>query len=368
MSVLILAKDEQRCIARCLDSVVGHGFGVIVADTGSTDGTLGIVAGYRDHGVRVVPTPWSGSFADARNAALESVVDGWVLCLDADEWLAEGAAADLVSCLVSLRDKDCSQVVLAPVIRDVDHGSYRDDIPRILRVDGPVRYRGQVHEYLVVRGAVDTPPERVAVDVEIRHDGYNPAVFAAKRKRDRNMSLVAQARASDPDNPRWLYFALRDGFPSLSADQVADLCETMRGLTGIEPRTGDRQSAAEYYRYALSLACQGMAGRGNWSLVERFCAELERLRPGGDPDARYFRLVFELLHGVPTTRDLLGTIRLRKDDTLVSTSGLDPAGGHLDALIAALLERLRGSAVAEQYRAMSVPWTDGFFKESRPRW
>ncbi len=346
VSVLILAKDERRCIARCLDSVIGHGFDIVVADTGSTDGTLDVVAGYQ--GVRVVRTPWSGSFADARNEALKHALGEWVVWLDADEWLAD--PAELVACLESITAKD---VVLAPRISGAE-------IPRIFRADSGIRFRGEVHEYLVLDGKA---PELVLVDVEFQHDGYDEAVFLAKDKTNRNLSLLAKARADEPLHPRWLYFTIRDGFLALPPERIVDLCETLRDLTGYG--VGDRQSAAEYYRYALSLACQGFATLGNWPLVYRFGAELDRLEPRGHPDALYFRLVFELLNGVVAKQDLLQAVRIRKDEDLVSVSGVDRAGRHLDALIAALLDRVRGGA--DQYREMCEPWTDAFFDRSQLR-
>ena len=59
ISIVVLARDEERCISRCLDSVVGHGFDrVIVADSGSVDTTLAIVDGYRNRGVQTIQMPW----------------------------------------------------------------------------------------------------------------------------------------------------------------------------------------------------------------------------------------------------------------------------------------------------------------------
>jgi hypothetical protein len=101
--------------------------------------------------------------------------------------------------------------------------------------------------------------------------------------------------------------------------------------------------------------------------VDSLCAELDGLDHGGSPDAHYFRLVAELLTGVPTGRDLLSTTRLRRAEDVVGTSAVDPSGRHLDALIAALLDRLRGPAEGTRYRALCTPWTDLFFDRSELR-
>src|SRR3712207_4237545 len=63
VSVVVLARDEERCLARCLDSVVGGGFDdIIVVDTGSVDATIDIARGYRSSGVRLIQYGWPGSF------------------------------------------------------------------------------------------------------------------------------------------------------------------------------------------------------------------------------------------------------------------------------------------------------------------
>jgi len=100
---------------------------------------------------------------------------------------------------------------------------------------------------------------------------------------------------------------------------------------------------------------------GDWDAVHRFCDELDPV------DAHYFRTLGELTGGVVTRRDLLRSMELRNDDQLVSNSAVEPSGAHLDALIGALLGRLRSEEEAERYRALCPPWTDAFFERSVPR-
>lgn len=67
---------------------------------------------------------------------------------------------------------------------------------------------------------------------------------------------------------------------------------------------------------------------------------------------------------VATDRDLLTSIRIRNDDNLMATSRLDRTGRHLDALIGLQLQVCKGRAVADEYRNLCAPWTDGFFERS----
>jgi glycosyltransferase involved in cell wall biosynthesis len=369
VSVVILARDEERCIARCLDSVVGRGFdNIVVVDTGSLDKTLSIVDSYRRHGVRPIRLPWPDSFAEARNFAVQTVGTGWIVFLDADEWLDQRSAEQLSACLASLTGiPGLDRLVFAPVIHHVDRDEVTEDVPRIFRADSPIRYRGAAHEYPVVPGAVDEPVGMVSLDIVVHHDGYDEGVVNSKDKRGRNLGLLRAARKADPDNPRWLYFLIRDGLAVLDHEQLLHLCATLRDLVERNPATGDRLGARQYYRRAMCVACQGLAAMGDWSTVHHYCDELDRIDQRDSPDSHYLRSVAELFNGVVVDRDLLQTMKLRRDNELVSTSAIETTGRHLDAVIVAQLARLRGTSPADRYRELCDPWTDVFFERSKLR-
>ncbi|MFB9904371.1 glycosyltransferase family 2 protein [Allokutzneria oryzae] len=359
ITVVVLTRDEERCIARCLDSVIGRGVDrVIVIDTGSADRTMSIVDGYRRHGVESVQVPWPGSFAELRNYAIDVVKTGWIVFLDADEWLAEESADQLVDCLESLSTVQCPErLAFAPIIHHPDSGLSVIELPRIFRADSGIRYRGAIHEHPVLPGTTQ-PPDLVGLDIWFHHDGYLPEVAIAKKKMDRNLSLLSTARDEDPDNPRWLYFLVKDGLPTLTRAQLIDVCTELRVLAERDTPTGDRRTAGEYYRLALCEACQGLAVAGDWHTVHRYSEEMD------EPDAHYYRSMAALLTGVSDEGDLLEAIRLRREEKWVSTSALDRSGRHLDALIIALLARFRGGSTAEGYRELCQPWTDVFFEDS----
>src|SRR5262245_32213722 len=105
VSVLIPARNEEANLAACLDSALRQGATVgeaLVYDDHSTDATPNILAAYakRDALVRAIdqrplPSGWLGkNFACARLA--EEARCEWLLFLDADARLAEGAVARMV--------------------------------------------------------------------------------------------------------------------------------------------------------------------------------------------------------------------------------------------------------------------------------
>jgi len=82
VSLCMIAKDEERHLARCLASVKPLVDEMIVVDTGSTDRTRKLATIF---GARVVSFEWRGDYAAARNAGLEQASGDWIFTLDADE-------------------------------------------------------------------------------------------------------------------------------------------------------------------------------------------------------------------------------------------------------------------------------------------
>lgn len=80
----MIVRDAEKDLPRCLNSVAGVVDEIVIADTGSTDGTLAVA---RRYPARVLQIPWENDFALARNRALAGVTADWVLALDADEEL-----------------------------------------------------------------------------------------------------------------------------------------------------------------------------------------------------------------------------------------------------------------------------------------
>ena len=93
ISVLIPAKNEERHIAQCLQSVAWSD-DVVVVDSGSADKTVEIS---KSCGARIQHFQWNGQFPKKKNWALEHVEwkNDWVLILDADERITPELATEI---------------------------------------------------------------------------------------------------------------------------------------------------------------------------------------------------------------------------------------------------------------------------------
>ncbi|ALG10521.1 hypothetical protein [Kibdelosporangium phytohabitans] len=92
------------------------------------------------------------------------------------------------------------------------------------------------------------------------------------------------ALASEPDNPRWLCFFVRDGFVALGRDSIVEACTRLRELASSGVHTADLLSARDYQTLILPAACQALIALGDLRTAYRYCDELDELE-ADTPDA-----------------------------------------------------------------------------------
>ena len=86
VSVCMIVKDEEKVLARCLDSLQGLADEIIIVDTGSRDGTKRIAAGYTD---KIYDFTWIYDFSAARNFSFSKATMDYIYVADADEVIDE---------------------------------------------------------------------------------------------------------------------------------------------------------------------------------------------------------------------------------------------------------------------------------------
>jgi glycosyltransferase involved in cell wall biosynthesis len=188
LSLAMIVKNESRCLARCLESVKTITDEIVVADTGSSDGTPGIARGF---GATVVDFPWGGDFAAARNFAISKTSGDWILALDADEW-AEKSLANEIREFV----RGQPAVGQLKIVSDFRRGD------RVMRSQCFVArlfprggyFEGRIHEQVI------SPLPRRRLRGELWHDGY-----LERTKGERNLTLLLAELEKAPDNVYFLF-------------------------------------------------------------------------------------------------------------------------------------------------------------------
>ena len=152
VSVVMIARDEEKSIAAALDSV-SWADEVIVVDSGSTDRTVEIA---RARGAKVTVTPdWPG-FGPQKNRALDLATRDWVLSLDADERVTPELRKEIAGVVAAAGRDDAYEI---PRLSSycghlMRHGGWWPDrVTRLFR-RGKARFSDDiVHERIVVEGS-----------------------------------------------------------------------------------------------------------------------------------------------------------------------------------------------------------------------
>ena len=252
LSIGIIFKNEIRCLERCLASLTPLREAVpcelIVADTGSDDGSREIAEKYADV---VFDFPWINDFSAARNAVMDRCSGRWYLTLDADEWL-DSDIKELTTFLRSnnRKDLDVCSVLIRNYAEIDDFTEYNDFLTiRMLRMSTGIRYEGAVHE--MWRGPDDGFVNKTLSHTILHHDGYvglNEDVGRAKRQR--NQALLEELLKEDPDNVRTLLQYIESSRPD---PQHLDYLR--RGLAAVEgKKEGWQAFGPPVYRYAVLAA------------------------------------------------------------------------------------------------------------------
>ena len=244
-TLVVIAKNESRCIERCLRSAQPYTGRMLVLDTGSTDSTPELA---RACGAEVHFFDWIDDFSAARNHALELADAGWSLFLDADEWIDpqselqwSAMASQARLGLVQMMNLDQSSGMELPV------SSW---LPRLL--PRGVRYEGRIHE----QPASDLP--RFKSGLTVLHDGYLKEQL--QKKQGRNRRLLTQALQATPDDPYLLYQFGTEHEGAKEYAAAADLYQKAMALLLVRP-------SYEHSLVVRTIHCLGQAGRIDEALM-----------------------------------------------------------------------------------------------------
>ncbi len=199
LSVCIITKNEKQNLEKCLKALAGYGFEIVVADTGSTDGTLKMVRRYTDS---VYEFAWCNDFSKAKNFVVSKAKNNKILVLDSDEYLKKIDLEALDKCFRE-RPEQVGR------IERKNYTYYKEEIHESIEYINRVfdrryyRYEGKIHEQLVKTdgGAI----EAYIAPVQVDHSGYLLTKEEKQKKSERNIALLKQALEEEGEDPYTLY-------------------------------------------------------------------------------------------------------------------------------------------------------------------
>lgn len=152
LSLCMIVKNESEVLARALGNARRYADEIIVADTGSSDGTVDIARKYAD---AVYDFEWTDDFSAARNFVVSQAACDYWMWLDADDIVPDSTAA-AINRLKRRLSPSVDVVMLPYVLGQDDNGKplfsyYRE---RIIKNHRGYFWSGRVHEAVTLRGKV----------------------------------------------------------------------------------------------------------------------------------------------------------------------------------------------------------------------
>ncbi len=199
ISACYIVKNEEKNLARSIESLQDYYDELVVVDTGSTDKTVAIATAY---GARLFHFSWENNFAKARNFALSKATGDWIIFLDADEYYQGGKS--LRTYIETIAKKNTQyDAVMINLFEQSSEGSPPMQCVRMFRNSQNIRYQGQIHETLTHNNG-DLCILK-ALDLEFIHTGYNPEIMTKKSQRNLDI-LLSEMKCTDVI-PKYYYIA-----------------------------------------------------------------------------------------------------------------------------------------------------------------
>jgi glycosyltransferase involved in cell wall biosynthesis len=190
VSVFILSRNEEQKIGAALESV-SWAAEIVLIDSNSTDGTLGLAA---RHGARVVQSEFS-RFGELRQAGIAATTQPWIFSLDSDERCTPEARDEILRIVADPASADAYLVPRQNYLlgRAVRHGGWYPDYrqPQLFR-RGKMTYvaTDEVHEGWVLDGRLGKMTSPIA---QIPYATLAEAI--AKMNRYTTLGVAKQERA-----------------------------------------------------------------------------------------------------------------------------------------------------------------------------
>ena len=254
ITIGIIFRNDIRCIERCLKALQplrdACRSELIMADTGSTDGSREVAERYADI---LFDFPWIDDFAAARNAVMDRASGKWFFTVDTDEYLDP----DISELLQVMRDRTHKAEAMALTVRnyasyEMDEDYYDFTGLRILRMSTGIRYHGKIHEEWRTKTGRDIKAYLLQRTV-LHHDGYvalNQGGVEGAAKRQRNLTLLYKKLEEDPKS---LFTLLQLIECSITQPEVVDYLRQAMELID-EKAHGWKKSGPPVYRYAVGVA------------------------------------------------------------------------------------------------------------------
>lgn len=194
ISLVLIVKNEEENLPRCLESFKDIVQEIVVVDTGSVDKTVEIAKSF---GARVEYYAWNNDFAEARNESLKYATCDWILRTDADEYIEDTEKPKLLHAVTS----GVAEIYICPTLS----GTAEKDVivgenVRLIKNHLGIKYESPIHENVDL-SAIKLGVTQCSTNIKFLHSGYDDLNDEEwKNKLSRNAAICDQEIKKNPKN------------------------------------------------------------------------------------------------------------------------------------------------------------------------
>lgn len=266
LSLCMIVRDEERHLDGCLESFGPFVDQIVVVDSGSMDRTAEIA---HRHGASVHHVPWRDDFSLARNESLRHATGQWVVWMDADDILPDGAGASLRA----LTGHEPAYAFTFTIENLGQAGRIESRFPQIRMFPNRigVSFERPVHETLVPSIEQRGLPI-LATGICIHHSGYADSDTVC-RKYDRNLSILQRWLENNPTDLPGRYHLANQLYQRSRIDEAIDEFRRVLASPGCPAR--------DPYHFVLSSVYLGRAlvRKGDAEAARGVLEEAHRANP-----------------------------------------------------------------------------------------
>ncbi len=183
LTVTVITKNEERNIARCLQSIKEIADEIVVVDSGSTDKTENIC---KEHNAKFFFKLWEG-YSVARNHAASLATNNWILSLDADEAISD----KLKESIIQLKKTDKMETGSLKRLTNycghwIRHCGWYPDLKIRLYDKSIFKWEGIIHEEIIPK-----PKKSILLKGDLLHYSYY-TISEHIQQADRFTTITAQ--------------------------------------------------------------------------------------------------------------------------------------------------------------------------------
>lgn len=147
LSIIILTKNSEETIKKCIDSTKGLDGEIVVIDSESEDKTVEIA---EEENVKVVKKKFI-DFSDQRNYGMDKTSGDWVLYVDSDEELTENFKKELTEKILK-NNGDSGYFIRRKTFYFGKDWGLTDKVQRVFLRSKFIEWHGTVHETPRIEG------------------------------------------------------------------------------------------------------------------------------------------------------------------------------------------------------------------------